>query len=312
MLTLLTSVLSVLIAQDPASNVQDVPATQVDEIIVNGVPVRPAAEAFVRTVGAPAPGRKAATWADGICVGVGGMAQEPAQYVVDRISDWAGSLGLSVGEAGCRPNIFVVATDDGDATARALVAARPRDFRTGVADSDPGSRSLEAFQSSGRPIRWWHVSLPVDADSGRPVRRLPGQMPLNIGETITRPSSLMGYGETVTASRIRDETRDDLMQVIIVLDSDALDQADFVQITDYMAMVALAQINPDAVPAGPSILRLFVPGEAHEPTMTRWDRAYLEALYTADQSYASQSANEETIALLMARRVAQGEAGADE
>lgn len=293
--------------QDPPAAQQDPAPAQLDEVVVEGVRAREAAEAFVRSVAAPVEGRKAARWRNSVCVGVAGMQPEPARFMADRVSDWAASVGLRIERPGCEPQIVIVATDDGDATARALVASRPREFRTGVSQSDQGGVALEAFQSSGRLIRWWHVSLPVNGDTGAPIRRLPGQQPFTAPDMIEKPSDLGSYGMSVQASRLTDQTEDDLMQAIIVLDTDALDDANFVQITDYIAMVALAQVDPDADPATPSILRLFKPGEVHEDMLTRWDQAYLAALYRTSQMGAGGASNLSAIAGSLTRDLGRQE-----
>lgn len=257
---------------------QDPEATQLEEVVVPATPLQQMARNFVSSVASPARGRTPASWRERICVGVGGMRPAAAQALADRVSDWGQSLGLSSGDPGCTPNIFIVATDDGDATARELVASRPREFHTGAGGTDAGRGSLEAFQTSGKLVRWWHVSLPVNADTGAPVVRLPGQSPFG-GGVITTPADLGAFGNSTGPSRIADGTRDDLMQVIIVLDAAALDQASFSQIADYIAMVAFAQIEPDASPSAPSILHLFDAGRPQEDTLSRWDQAYLQALY---------------------------------
>lgn len=288
--------------QDPAPSV-------VDDVIVEGQRTREAAETFVRSVAAPVRGRKAAVWGDSVCVGVGGMQPEPARYMVDRISDWAASVGLGIEAPGCQPDIFVVATGDGDATARELVRSRPREFRTGVGESDRGGTALSVFQNSGRPVRWWHVSLPVNVDTGAPMARLPGQAPFVAPPEMRRPGEFGSQASIVAPSRLTDESRDVLMQAIIVLDTSALDLADFGQVTDYIALVALAQIDPDARPARPSILNLFQPGVAQEETLSRWDRAYLKALYGSYQANSSAAANLSTIADGVALELAREDRG---
>lgn len=283
---------------------QDPPPTELEEVVVTGSPAAEAATAFVRSVAAPAPDREMALWRDPVCVGVGGMQAEAAQYMVDRISDWAHSLGLRIGRPGCRANIFIVATDDGDATARELVASRPREFRTGVAGADRGGAALRAFQSSGRPVRWWHVSLPVDEETGNPTRRLPGQPPVEwTGRRLERRSDFGVNSLAVSPSRLSSRIRDDLQQVIIVVDTMALDAATFVQVTDHVAMAALAQLEPDANPAFPSILNLFRPDGSVEETLTRWDLAFLRGLYSAEQNRSGTGANLSAVAAAMAREI---------
>jgi hypothetical protein len=305
-LILAAALLTSLVQDPPAPAQQDAAPVQLDEVLVESVRVREAAEAFVRSVAEPVEGRKAARWRSSVCVGVAGMQPEAARFMADRVSDWASTVGLRIARSGCEPQIIIVATDNGDATARALVASRPREFRTGVPQTDQGAAALAAFQNSGRLIRWWHVSLPVNGDTGAPIRRLPGQAPFSAGE-LTKPSDLGPYGSIVSASRLTDETEDDLMQAIVVLDTDALDQANFLQITDYIAMVALAQIDPDAEPAAPSILRLFKPAEAQEEMLTRWDQAYLTALYRTSHMYSGAASNLSEIAGSLTRALAQRE-----
>jgi len=266
---------------------------------------------FVRSVAEPIPGRKLARWRDSVCVGVGGLRPEAGRFIVDRVSDWAASVGLAIGPPGCEPQIFIVATADGDATARALVASRPQDFSTGASQTDRGPAALVAFQNSGRLIRWWHVSLPVNGNTGMPIIRLPGQAAFSAGR-MTRPSDFGSFANMVSASRLTDESEDLLTQAIIVLDMAALDQVGFAQISDYIAMVALAQIAPDPNPPSPSILRLFSPDEVQEETLTRWDRANLRALYRTSQLGAGTGSNLRAIASGVARDLERQDAGPGE
>lgn len=306
---LMTGLPAIQTPQAPAR--QDAGASQLEEVVVEGARTREAAVAFVQSVAEPIPGRKLARWRESVCVGVGGLRPEAARFMVDRVSDWAASVGLAIGPPGCEPQIFIVATDDGDATARALVASRPRDFNTGASQADRGGAALAAFQTSGRLIRWWHVSLPVNGNTGLPIVRLPGQSSFEAPDTenMTRPSDFGPSANTVSASRLTDESEDHLMQAIIVLDMAALDQASFLQITDYIAMVALAQVAPDADPPSPSILRLFSPNEAQEETLTRWDQAYLRALYRTSQLGSGTGSNLRAIAGGVARDIERQETG---
>ncbi len=299
-------------AATPASSApmepQDPPATALEDVVVEASPAAEAATAFVRAVAAPARDRELALWRDPVCVGAGGMQAEAARFMVDRISEWAHSLGLRIGAPGCRPNIFIMAAEDGDAAAQELVASRPREFRTGVAGADRGGAALRDFQSSGRPVRWWHVSLPVDENTGNPIRRLPGQPPVEwTGRELTKPWDFGANSMMTSPSRLTSRARDDLQQVIIVIDTEALDRASFVQLTDHVAMAALAQIDPDADPAHPSILHLYRPDRSAEDTLTRWDLAFLKALYGAEQTRSGTGANLSAVADAMARELAAGE-----
>lgn len=292
----------------PTSGVPDAveqEATPLSDVVVTRTPGFEAADAFVRSVAAPIGDRDMALWRDPLCVGMGNLRADAAQIIVDRISDWAGSLGLRIGEPGCRPNVFIVATDDGDAAARDLVASRPREFATGVGGSDRGRAALARFQQSDRLVRWWHVSLAVDERTGNPIRRMPGQPPVDwTGRRLTRTWDFGVNSMMTSPSRLIRAGRDDLQQVIVVLDVEAFEDASIIQVSDYIAMVALAQIDPDARPAYPSILSLFDAPGGRQETLTRWDRAFLHGLYAAEQNRADPRANQSTISQAMAERLA--------
>lgn len=286
--------------QDPTA-----PPAQLDEVLVEGRSNPDAARDFVRAVASPAGDRALARWRDPVCVGVANLPAEAAQQMADRVSDWAHSLGLTVGAPGCRANIFIVATDDGDATAHEMVDSRRREFRSGVSGADQGGAALRRFQNSGRLIRWWHVSLPVDDETGNPVRRLPGQGPIEwTGRRLEKLTDFGVNSLTTSPSRLSSQMRDDLQQVIIVVDVDALDHASFVQVTDHVALVALAQIDAEADTRGfDTILNLFDPDAPPPPTLTDWDRAFLEGLYAAEQNRANPGGNVSAVADAMLRRL---------
>lgn len=290
-----------------APTLQEPDASELDDVVVIGSDLEQTARAYVTTVVAPSRGRDPAAWRSRICVGVGGMSPEPARALADRVSDWAYGLGLEVAPQGCTPNIFIVATDDGNTTAQELVAARPREFRTGAGGTDRGGAALRAFQNSDRPVRWWHVSVPVNEDTGIAAVRLPGQPPFAAPKEITRPSQLGSFGITGLPSRLSDPIRDDLQQVIVVLDADALEQASFIQIADYVAMVALTQVDPEASPDTPSILNLFDPDKPQEETLSRWDQAYLRALYGSYLGGTAPNANMSVLAAATARAVQESD-----
>jgi hypothetical protein len=129
--------------------------------------------------------------------------------------------------------------------------------------------ALDEFAASERAVRWWHVSMPVDARTGQRAIRLPGDPPPTVN--VAGPS------------RIHNGTRDDLRNVIIVVDVTKLTGTTWQQLADYLAVVSLAQVDPDASPASyDSILNLFSNPAAYSG-LTDWDRSYVRALYQFDQ-----------------------------
>ena len=283
---------------------QDPPAAELAEVVVEGQRGLEATRRFVRSIAPPVGDRSMARWTGPVCVGVLGMRASAAQMMADRISDWAHSLGLTIDSPGCEPNIVVVATDDADRTARDLVASRPRQFRVGVSGADRGAGALAAFRHNDLPVRWWHVALPTNPDTGLPAVRLPGAVPSAGSGELSRPSDFGTTGVSVAGSRLSRRIRDDLQQAIVVFDVDVLDSVGFGQLADFVSMVALAHIDMrgDATIV-PSILNLFDAASEPEPTLTEWDRAFLKALYGAEQTSSNPRANASEVADAMLREL---------
>ncbi|WP_420479425.1 hypothetical protein [Brevundimonas sp. FT23028] len=270
-----------------ASQEQDV--TDLGEVIVGGRPAREVASSFIETVGAPSSSRRLARWPHSVCVSVANLAQEPAQYLVDRVSEVAEDLGLRAGEPGCVANVLIIAASDASAMADALVDEYRVAFRPAGGGTTRSLSVLEDFRKVDRPVRWWHISLPVDSETGdAAVRTRQGDDPPAIN--ISR------------ASRLRSDIRDDLNKVIIVVDVDRLGGVNIRQLGDYIALVALAQVDLRASPTGlPTVLNLFEEPES-TPGLTEWDLAYLQALYRAEPNRSTAAGQASDLAALMLRR----------
>ncbi len=226
---------------------------------------------FVGEVGAPAGRRGLARWHDRLCVGVVNVRPQLGQAVADRISQVALELGLDIGEPGCRANVFIVFTSDGAALADAMVAESRRAFRIGVGGLDRGNAALEDFRTADRPVRWWQISLPVNADTGQRAIRLPGD---------ELPPRLSIFA----ASRLSTQIRDDLKKAMIIVDIDRLGEVNLAQLADYLAFVTLVQVDPDGETAAyDTILNLFGDPSGMEG-LTDWDVSYLTSLYQVQGS----------------------------
>ncbi|HST90949.1 MAG TPA: hypothetical protein VLJ13_01985, partial [Brevundimonas sp.] len=244
------------------------------------------------------------------CVGAANLRPETAQYIVDRVSTVAQDVGLRSGGPGCAPNLLIVASSDAEAVARGLVAARPVAFRMGGGGMDRGRNALDDFQKTDRPIRWWQVSMPVDAESGVRATRIPGDCdPTTCNDAV---GSVLGYAPNVAvfaASRIRTQIVDDIFRTVVVIDVDDVSSLSALQIADYIAMVSLAQIDPDAdTSAYASILNVFQDG-SDVPTLTGWDRAYLEGLYKAERNLVSRAAGRNEVEATILRAHARARNG---
>jgi len=267
---------------------QDAPETRVEDIVVLGTPLREQVETFADTVVAPPHGRGPARWSarSGICVGVVNLQREAAQAMADRVSEVALDLGLPIGEPGCSPNVLIIATDDAPALTAALVERSPNAFRPPYSGSSRSRLQLRRFIESDAPVRWWHVSLPVNSETGAVAVRIPGYPPPQ-----TRAA----------ASRLTTLIQNDLKRAYVIIDIDLVEGVSFQQLADYVAMVAFAQIDPDADLSGfPTILNVF-----DNPTiafgLTDWDQSYLGSLYGAELNRSNPNAQSGAVAALMFR-----------
>ncbi len=277
---LLTSPQAAMAAPAPPVAASQDPV-RLEDVVVDARRLDEATEEYVDLVAAPARRRGLARWKDGMCVGVVNLESGVAQYLADRVSDVARELGLRAHEPDCHPSVLIVATTGGAGFTEAFVAQRPRLFRVGGAGMDRGSARLRDFVGGDRPIRWWHVSMPVHRETGDRVVRLPGDV-AGSGANANGPSAQeYAPANRISApSRLNDQTEDILLRVFIVLDVDRLNGASLEQIGDYVALVAMAQVDSDAETGGfDTILNLFDDPVTAPTGLTGWDRAYLHGLY---------------------------------
>jgi hypothetical protein len=286
-----------VLAQQPASGE---PPSDVEEVVVRGQrmseiedDLRIYIRDFVGDVAATPRGRGFARWQRSVCIGVHNLKADAAQYIVDRISSLALEVGLEPGEPGCSPDVLIIFTTDGAALASRMVEDQPRLFRpAGPAPDMTLSRAaLDEFAKSDRPVRWWHVSMPVDARTGNPAIDLPGNP--------NGPPMVSVDGPSFIHSGIRD----DLRYVIVIVDGSKLAGTTWQQIADYLSVVSLAQVSPDANPAAyDSILNLFSNPKAYSG-LTDWDRSYVRALYSFDQRRTPRGQTSELVSEIARREL---------
>jgi hypothetical protein len=250
-------------------------------------------QSFVSQVAiAPTSADQLGRWDEAVCVGVAGLPARQGQFIADRIAQRAFALGLEPGAPGCSPNISIVVGPNGNEVAQRMVNEEPSLFairyETGIRTL--GQEALTAFVNSDRPVRWWHVTREVGAD----------------GERLSSENASMGASgfsaQTVRSNgtRLSNTTRQDFARVVIIVDGGSAGQVQMAGLADYIAMVALAQVNPDAnTSAYPTIMNLFAGGATAPSQLTQWDLAYLDALYSTSREAASTTAQEADIARRM-------------
>jgi hypothetical protein len=298
-LTLLSS--TAALAQAPA------PGSAADaSIVVVGQATQEAVRSFVEEMSAaPRGADQLARWDRRICTGIAGVRPDYAQFLNDRIAHRALGVGLGVGQPGCRPNVLIVVATDPDAVARDLFRHHRRALGY-YADDEGVTRGRaalrETFVNSDAPVRWWHVSRTTPAtgqDLAQPsggVCRMGGGDVLDIMRCY--PTNNAGGG----TSRLRANNRQDFGAAFVIVDANRLPEigSDFNALADYLAMVSLAQLDPQAdIESFPTVLNLWSGDAAAPHEMTAWDLAYLRALYTATGEAVSQHRQEGDIARQM-------------
>lgn len=273
----------------PAPASQD--PVQLEDVIVSGRTLDSLITEFVGEVAEPNRRRGLARWNADVCVGVANLDGRAAQYLTDRISTVAGDLGLRTGAPGCSPNILVIATADAKGLARQMTGQRRRAFRMGGSGMDRGGAALRDFVDTDRPVRWWQMSLPVDSESGDIAVRIPGQCTGNC----TGAMQMAPQINVASASRLTTQIVDNLIRAIVIVDVDQVSDVSILQLADYIALVSLAQIDPEADTSGfASILNVFETPEIAD-SLTEWDLAYLDGLYNAERNHVGERAGRSEI-----------------
>ncbi|HZV83513.1 MAG TPA: hypothetical protein VFF48_00860 [Brevundimonas sp.] len=273
------------VAQAPA---QAPTTAELETVVVDGRRLSDTIERFVDDIIAPPVGRGPSRWDEKVCVGVANLRPDAAQIIIDQVSRIALDAGLEPGDPGCSPNILVIATSDGQAMARGLVEVKRRVFLPFYAGGSRSARALERFQAANTPVRWWHVGVPVSNETGEIVVRLPGYEAPRFKQD---------------GSRLTTRVRNDLRRAFVIVDLEKMEGVTFQQLGDYVGMVAMAQIDPEAdTEAYDTVLNLF--SDPRSVTgVTDWDRAYLGALYRAELRRRMPSHQGGEVAGLMLRDI---------
>jgi hypothetical protein len=202
---------------------------------------------FVRTISDTAEQNQFSRRDDPFCVKIVGIDLAYHDLIRKKIRETA-TLARAPKEApkGCRPNIHVVFSNDGDA----MIAAFKRRY-SAIISAQPLGKIDELMQSK-KPVRWWY------ATEGRQTGNV---------------SSLISTNFEI-----------DLTSTVIIVDINQSNGYPLESVASYISMVAFAQINGATREAtgNSSILGMFnndKPRIEALRNLTIWDRAYLHALY---------------------------------
>jgi hypothetical protein len=223
-------------------------------------------DAFVRAITRNAEmsdGDSPVRWNTPICVSVVGLAAESSRILSDHLSQIGSAAGAPLARAPCRPNLIVVATSEPDDVLREWYARDKRLF------GDATSAQIRQFlgSSQSRPVRVWY-----NIDWGR--------------KSGTRNGHFVPSNARAESSAFVDNAVFDFLSIFAIIDTRRTEHTALDRLADYVAMAGLTNVDLDAdLGDAPSILRLFAPlTEGQPPGLSRWDTAFLKALYQSDQT----------------------------
>ena len=221
-----------------------------------------------------------ARWNTPICPLVAGLPSERGEFILARVSQIARDSHAPLAGEHCRPNFFVVVTDNPDH----LVEKWSQRDR-GLLNTCNGMGYVKAFLHSRQPVRvYYNGKFHASEGTGRDVSSFD-----LVGSSLDFHFGQCTYGGAELGTRLRYSDVQELTSVIIVVDSRHTTNLNMGQLSDYVAMVGLAQVRPDAdTSKAPTILSLFGEADPRPQGLSPWDQSFLHSLYTTNQSSVLQ------------------------
>jgi hypothetical protein len=205
-------------------------------------------------------------WNTQICFLAAGWEADDLSSVLTRLSQISAAAGAPLAGKACTPNFVVVFTAEPDQVISAWYAKNKQLF--GNASPSQIRQFLDSTRS--RPVRTWR-----NIDIGRVAATRFGHFVPSNSHADPSPfaaNSPLGF-----------------FSVFEIIDASRAAVIDLQQLTDYVAMMGLSNIDIDVnVGEAPSILQLFSPMRSVALGLSNWDAAFLTALYQTDQSSRSQ------------------------
>lgn len=268
------------------------------EVTVTGrrLPLAKRVRKFVDQVAVLENSEGVALWKRPVCPLVTGFPLQEGGAILKRLAEAARAAHVPLGADECYPpNLFIVETadpkgllqgwSDRGSTRRSVFNGATDDLFAGASQS-----VIKEFIDTPRAVRVWYYTHREDASG----------LAISPETSLRDPPQLYEY----EASRIESHNVVyDFFRVFVIVDEKRLQGVTPAQLADYVSMVALAKLKPDAHLAdAPTVLRLFEGPPRNAPSgMTAWDRALLASLYAADQGSRLQRSQ---IARVMVRDIA--------
>jgi len=240
---------------------------------------------------------------DPLCLSVSGLGLVASAQVRDRMLANARAAGVPVAKKGCRANGLLIVTDDPGALVKGIEKTQPKLI------SVVEQRRLDVALARGETVLVWHNEEPRGTEGQNlPMRAAVPGMP------VTGSFSQFGAEHRINshgrARRVEPANSRNVVSGVVILDIRRLVGMDLGRVADFATMRLLVpgmRAAPEArdsaekrqINRPQSILDPFV-AERGAERMTRFDRAWLRALYDLAPNAASTSLGE-TIARIYAR-----------
>ena len=215
-----------------------------------------------------------ARWKDPVCPTADGLPPAFNTFIADRVRAIAAKAGAPV-EKSCKPNVEIMFTADPQKMANEVADRSPWLFGTHL------SSSARHLATVSHPIQAWYVTATRE-QSGRQTTDTPFD-----------PVGVTGTNRKVFGSRLGNDKSSVFENVVIIADASKLAGHDVGTVADYLAMLALSQIDQSSGCAPlPSITDAFsnCAGEAAVTTLTDVDLAYLTGLYATSPNVLGSTA----------------------
>ena len=284
-----------LIATSGAAAVQPSP----DEIVVEGraiKQIRRQATDYVKELGVATGETPTSRWFDPICPRVIGLGEKETALVEAQVRDVARKIGAWVARPGCQSNLIIAFTDDAQSVTQTI------SLGSVLGSTHPSV--VSDLNESEAPIRWWYqvdarsadaTSSQADAASSISVEGsgsnggvIGGVLPTNGGQVIAQSGSSNISTKIVRA----------ISSATVIVDVERAKGSSLEAITDFVALVGLAEIKFGAAPPG-SVLSMFRQ-KSEWAGLTSRDEAFLTALYRTSMDRRSDQQRRSIISSMVA------------
>ncbi|HSY08218.1 MAG TPA: hypothetical protein VK820_06750, partial [Steroidobacteraceae bacterium] len=211
---------------------------------------------YVKATVAQHAGESLARWNTPVCPLVAGLPREQGEFILGRLSQSVRNAGAPLAPENCKANFFILVSSRADEILEALRKKRP-----GLFDTHNGLGPLQHFLRTERPVRIWQNWQNAGDDAGGLIIAeafvgISGGASMGGSLGTGSSSAAMANWPTATLpnSRLTRSVARSISTAIIIVDLARITSGNLGQLSDYIAMVGLAEINLDrTIDSAPSV-----------------------------------------------------------